>query len=187
MFQRKKGEYGYLKMVKKQDLIKLLIYFLIAVSIFVLGLFLNKMSHKNIFTIVAILFVLPWARILVEYILLFPFDSPSREDYERLQKILPGDVTLVSDVVITSEKKAMGLEFLIIGNGYVYGISKGNKEQDLEIQNYLQTGIATRSKEYRVTICSGIPAFEKKISKEKGTADIGKREEVESFLYSLMV
>lgn len=188
MSSRKKGEYGYLKKVKKQDLIKLAAYFLVAFTIFVIGLFLNKMSYKNAFTIVAILFVLPWARIMVEYILLFPYDSPSLEMYEQVCKKLPKDATLASDVVITSEKKAMGLDFLIIGNGYVYGLANGKKENVNEIKNYLETGIKKWSSEYKVTIFSEMNVMERNLSQVKEREiDTSKREEVEKFLYSLMV
>ena len=59
MLKKTKGEYGYITKSKKLDIIKMLIYIGIAAAIFIIGLFLNKMSYQNIFTIVAILFVLP--------------------------------------------------------------------------------------------------------------------------------
>ncbi len=55
----------------------------IALAIFGIGLLLNKMSRANIFTVLAILCVLPWAKQLVALIVLFPYHSVSRERTRR--------------------------------------------------------------------------------------------------------
>ena len=100
MFQRNKGEYGYISKVKKMDIVKMLIYVAIALAIFVVGLFLNQMSHKNIFTVIAVLFVLPWARIFVEFILLFPYQTPAREDYTKIVPIIKeSGIIVISDEI----------------------------------------------------------------------------------------
>ena len=83
MFKKEKGEYGYITKSKKIDLIKMAIYIVIALAIVVVGLLLNKMSIQNIFTVVAILFVLPWARVLVEFIMLFPYHTPDKAQNEQ--------------------------------------------------------------------------------------------------------
>ena len=94
MFKKTKGEYGYITKTKKYDIIKMLIYMAIALAIFVTGLILNNMSYSNVFTIIAILFVLPWAKILVEFIVMFPYKTPEKEDFKQVEAALSDDSRL---------------------------------------------------------------------------------------------
>ena len=69
----KKGSYGYIKNKRKKLILWLILDVVVAVGIFVLGLFLNKFSNKNIFTIIAMLFTLPGAKIFVSLVVIFPY------------------------------------------------------------------------------------------------------------------
>lgn len=188
MFKKKKGQYGYIAKSKRIDLIKMGIYVGIALAIFILGLFLNKMSYQNIFTIVAILFVLPWARVLVEYIVFWPYQTPSKEQYDKVAAVIDQEAVLASDMVITSTEKSMGLDFLVMGNGYVVGIVMNQKQNVDEIQNYLRKGVNNWSDKYRVKVYGKFDDFLKDVkeAKEKEISD-KERENVEKFIYSLVI
>lgn len=188
VFQKEKGEYGYITKSKKYDIIKMLIYVGIALVIFVVGLLLNKMSYVNVFTIVAILFVLPWARVLVEFILLFPYDTPKQEDYEKWKAIVPEGSRLLSDVIITSTEKSMGLDFMVLGRGYVFGFATKEKQDNQYVQNYLKKGVEQNSNVYQVKIFHKEKDFENAIksAKEKDIS-FEERECVEKYLLSIMV
>ena len=82
-----KGSFEYIKKKKKRKIIMVVAIIVIAAAIFGIGLLLNKMSRANIFTVLAILCVLPWAKQLVALIVLFPYHSVSRESMIR-----PGNV-----------------------------------------------------------------------------------------------
>lgn len=45
---KKRGEYGYIAARKKKTLLGTIIIALIGVAIFLVGLFLNKMSNRNL-------------------------------------------------------------------------------------------------------------------------------------------
>lgn len=75
---KKRGEYGYIAARKKKTLLGTIIIALIGVAIFLVGLFLNKMSNRNLFTIIAVLAVLPAAKQLVAFIVLFPFKTTQK-------------------------------------------------------------------------------------------------------------
>lgn len=188
LFEKEKGEYGYLKKTKKIDIIKMLIYIGVALVIFVLGLFLNKMSYQNVFTIVAILFVLPWARVMVEYILIFPYHTPDKKDYEKWKSILPEQARLLSDVVITSTEKSMGLDFVVMGNGYLFAYTTKEKQDDNYIQKYLKKGIELNSRSYQVRVFKKEKDFENAIltAKEKELYP-AERANVEEYVLSIMV
>lgn len=188
MFKKKKGEYGYIAKSKRIDVIKMVIYVVIALAIFVLGLFLNKMSYQNIFTIIAILFVLPWARVLVEFIVFFPYKTPDKEQYDKVASVITDDAVLASDMVITSTEKSMGLNFLVMGNGYVVGLVMNEKQNVDEIQNYLRKGVNNWSDKYRVKMYGNFADFLRDVreAKEKEIPE-KERENVEKFLFSLVV
>lgn len=188
MFSRKKGEYGYIKKAKKQDIIKMLIYVAIALLIFFVGLLMNKMSYTNVFTVVAILFVLPWARVLVEYIVLFTYHTPEKEDYDKVVAAVSPEAKVISDYVFTSTERSMGLNFLVVGNGYAYGWIMNDKQDVKGIQTYLQKGVSNWSDQYQVKIYTRLEELLKVVShaKEKEIPD-QEREKVESYLLSLAV
>lgn len=188
MLKKTKGEYGYITKTKKYDIIKMLMYMAIAAAIFVTGLLLNKMSYTNIFTIVAILFVLPWAKVLVEFIVMFPYKTPAKEDFEQIQAVLPENARLLSDLVITSEEKSMGLNFMLIGNGFVYAWIMNEKQDADYIQKYLRKGVANWSSGYQVKIHRKKQDFFKSV-KEAREKEIPaeERQKVEEYLLSLIV
>ena len=70
-----KGSFEYINKKKKRKIIMVIAIIVIALAIFGVGLLLNKMSRANIFTVLAILCVLPWAKQLVALIVLFPYHS----------------------------------------------------------------------------------------------------------------
>ncbi len=188
MFKKKKGEYGYIAKSKRIDVIKMLLYVGVALAVFGLGLILNKMSYENIFTVLAILFVLPWARVLVEFIVFFPYSTPSKEQYDKVASAIGEDAVLASDMVITSTEKSMGLSFLVMGNGYVVGLVMNQKQNVDEIQNYLRKGVNNWSDKYCVKMYSNFNEFLKDVkeAKEKEITE-KERENVEKFIFSLVV
>lgn len=188
MFKKEKGEYGYLTKSKKIDLIKMAIYIAVALAIVVVGLLLNKMSFQNIFTVVAIMFVLPWARVLVEFIMLFPYHTPDKAQYEQLLNAAGEGVIVASDLVITSTEKAMGLNFVAMGSGYVVGVISNEKQNADEIQKYLRKGIHNWSNQYRVKIYRKFEDLLQDVSKaEEKELPVEERTHVEEFVFSLVI
>lgn len=147
-----KGEVGYIAFKKRLELMTTIFIFLIAVAIFVLGLALNKWDKGNIFTIIACLFVIPMARFATLYILLFPFKSVTeKQAAEVASHAKPGSI-IYADVIITSEKKAMGIPFLIVTDNKVFGVRGSDKDKAYDIRDYLQDVITRRGYDYKVSI-----------------------------------
>lgn len=117
-----RGDFGYIQARKRKALLGTILMAVIGVAIFVTGLLLNKMSNRNVFTIIAVLFVLPGAKFLVAYIVTFPYQSVSRERYDKVKSALTENMTLYTDLVITSSEKVMHLDFIAVGNGQVIGL-----------------------------------------------------------------
>ncbi len=64
-----KGDCGYISNRKKKALMGVLLMAAAGLAVFIAGLLLNKMSNRNIFSVIAVLFVLPGAKYLVRFIL----------------------------------------------------------------------------------------------------------------------
>ena len=183
-----KGKFGYLAKEKKKQLIKLLVLIAVALAIFTLGYFLNKRETANVFTILAILFVLPGARTLVNLIVLLPYRSITRTEYDEVMKYTEGTDIVFTDLVITSEQKVMNLHFLIVRNNQVLGLL-GRAGQDVKyIREYLLKGLKSRALLYQVKVVEDKGAFIKQLSKipnmEVRTTE---QEELVSYLRSLIV
>lgn len=184
----KKGELGYIDGRKKRALVGVLSMAGIGVNIFLLGLFLNKMSSRNIFTVIAVLFVLPWARHLVSLIVMFPYHSVSAERYEKVrEKLAPGAV-LYADLVITSPEKVMHLDFAVVGNGQVLALLGEGRQELSYVKKYLTEGVRNWGDGYAVKITESEKAFLADVS-AMAEKDMDGEEEakVRSYLTSLIV
>lgn len=183
-----KGEFEYLKKRKKSIIIGIVLLVAIAMAIYITGLLLNKMSNRNIFTIVAVLFALPVAKQLVAIILLFPYHSVLSEQYQKAVDKLPENMELMTDLVITSSEQVMHLDFIAIGNKQVIGLLGDGKQQLSEVRQYLSKGVRNWGSDYKVKIVDSEKLFLQELQ-QVSTIDVDREEEnlVRSYLKSLIV
>ncbi|MCR5792245.1 MAG: hypothetical protein K6G65_03675 [Lachnospiraceae bacterium] len=183
-----KGNVGYIDSKKKSQLLLTILMALIGIAIFLVGFVLNKYSNKNLFTILAILFVLPAARFLTTYFVLFKYHSSNKEQYDALKKILPDNTDLFSDLVITSSEHVFHMDFVVIGNENVIGLCTDTSKHAKDLPSYLTNSVHNWAKTYKVKICSTYEEFERNI-KNITECQIIKEEEdnVISLILSLIV
>ena len=182
-----KGCAGYINRRKKNAFIGVLCMALIGIIVFIVGLFLNNMSNRNIFTVAAVLFVLPGAKYLVRFIVMFPYHSIGEERYNKIKEYLDEGMQLYTDLIITSSEKVMFLDFIVIGNNHVIGLI--GKGQDLSyIRKYLSKGVLNWGDSYKVKIVDSEKVFINEL-KNIEPADVDEEEEnnVKSYITSLIV
>ena len=82
----------------------------------------------------------------------------------------------------------MGIDFVVMGNGYVFGLTLNKKQNPEEIQKYLRDGVKNWSDSYQVKIHKNMKSFlqDVKNAREK-ELNPKEREQVESYILSLMV
>lgn len=137
-FELERGSIGYIKKKKTRQILLILIMLLIAAVMFIAGLFLNKFNKANLCTVLAILMVLPAAKFLVTFVVLFPFKTVPEEKVNEVNKKVCKNAIVMTDMVITSPEKVMNLDFVIITDNQVMCLM-GKKQQDiLYIENYLK-------------------------------------------------
>ena len=184
----KRGEFGYINARKKRAILSTLFMALIGIAIFVIGLFLNKMSNRNIFTVLAILFVLPGARFLVGYIVMFPYHSVVRERYEKVKEALTENTQLYTDLVITSSEKVMHLDFVVVGNGQVVGLLGEGKQELSYVRSYVTKGVHNWGPDYKVKIVDNEKTFLGEVSRiEPKEVDAEEEAQVKSYFIALIV
>jgi transcriptional regulator with XRE-family HTH domain len=189
------GNLDYTKKLKKRDIIRIVILVIIAAAIFVTGLLLNDMSNKNVFTIVAILFSLPVAKILTRLIIIFPSKQVESDEYDEVVGAAEKkgcEYKLFPSVVITSEKKVMYMDYIFIIKGVVIGLVRNKKTLDKNglqyVQDYLKKGVNNYGSGYTVRMHKDSHKFLEDLKgiKEK---DVSKSDEegVIDYIDSLIV
>lgn len=158
-----KCEYGYIDWKKKKEMFAVLVQCLIAASIFIIGYLLNDNSKNNVFTIVAVLLVLPMAKHLVAVIILFPYRTPSAKLYENVMKTARPDAFVFSDYVFTSQEKVMYLSSMVVQGKEIIGLAGREKENIAYIKSYLERSMKQRTLPYQVIICTEEAVYLKKI------------------------
>jgi len=188
MKRKEKCEYGYVRSQKKRMLLGTFLMIAIGVAIFVLGLLLNKFEKANIFTVIAVLFVLPMARYLTAWIVLLPFRTPEETLYERVKEQLPEGAVLLSDYVFTSGERVMGLAFLVLTDNEYIGLGARKNEKLPKMKEYLSDALKKRAIPGKFVLCGEEEEFLaklKKVPEVKRTKE--ERQELLDFLRSLSV
>lgn len=135
MKKPQKGEYGYHAYQKKRKLLFSILSMFAVLVIYLTGIFLYH-TNKSIYTVIAILAVLPAARILVSYIVLFPFSFSHSEEYQKLAE-LAGE-HIFCDFILSSSDKFYPLDFIYISGGRILCYSDSSKISEKEYETYLK-------------------------------------------------
>ena len=167
-------------------------YSAISIGIYVLGLVLNHMSRQNLFTVIAVLGVLPIVKQIVGFVVVFPYHSVTEEQYQKVQKALPERMELMTDLVITSSEKIMHLNFLAVGNGRVIGVLGNGKQELSYVREYLSKGVANWGTQYKVQIVEKQAMFLQELARIDSIPECTEDQEeelehVKSYLRSLIV
>ncbi|MEE1314301.1 MAG: hypothetical protein UHS49_00840 [Faecalimonas sp.] len=125
----KKGDAGYLKQHKRNAIIKAILEFAIVFALLLLGVMQTK-SRMNWLTIVAVLGCLPASKALVEVIMAVPHRSIATEIAAEIAEKTEA-LTVVYDLVLTSEKKIMPIACVAISGNTIIGYAS-NPKTDIE-------------------------------------------------------
>lgn len=120
-----KGDAGYIRMRKRNTLLKTILEFGIVIALLVLGI-LETGSRQNLLTVVAILGCLPAAKAMVELLMILPHHSVTEEMATEID-LTAELLTRVYDMVFTSEKVIMPVEALVISGNTICGYASRSK------------------------------------------------------------
>ncbi len=182
-----KGSYRYIERKKKEYILKTLLYVGIGVFIYIIGLCLNKFQSNNIFTILAILMVLPTAKALVAVAVFWPFQSVSYDRIHQIYSILAsnfpdiapidtvmrqpdaieGKLNVYFDMVYTSSEKVMNLDALVVTGSRMIGLTGREKPKLTYLQSHMQDSMVKRGLSLGVKIYDKEDSFLKALKELK--------------------
>lgn len=188
MKRMERCEYGRIRSEKRRNLIGVLSMIAIGVAIFVLGLFLNKFDKRNIFTVVAVLFVLPMARYMATLLIMLPHKTPEKALYEQVKAVVPKGSILLSDYLFTSSERAMGLSFFVLTGHELIGLVESKKEKTDKITAFLTGELKRREIPGKVVLFEDISRFTEALKRiQEATRTEEEMQELLEFLRSLAV
>ncbi len=182
-----KGSYQYIERKKKAYILKTLLYVAIGVAIYVTGLCLNRFQSNNIFTVLAILMVLPAAKALVAIVVFWPCRSVSydrihkvyqilKENYSSIESedtvlfqpdVIEDELNVYFDMVYTSSEKVMNLDVLVITTRRILGLMGREKQKLTTLQTHMQDNLEKRGLSFGVKIFDKEEAFLKALKELK--------------------
>ena len=140
---------GYIASRKKISALWLVFYRAIAAGIFLTGYFITH-TRANVFTVLAVLLVLPAAKRVINLVVMLPKKSVSKERYDKMAREADGAVIL-ADYVFSSTEKIMHLDFAVVKNGNVLAVIAGGK-QDIEyMKKYFSDCVRKAAGNYHVS------------------------------------
>lgn len=128
-----KGEPGYLRNRKIRLLLASCCGFLLVAAIFLAG-YLITGSPKNYITVLAVLAVLPTAKVLTQYLVVPWNHRVSLEDYETLQALC-SPLKLYCELLITGSEKNFEILYLIIDKkNHIIAFTENKKADPAKFQ-----------------------------------------------------
>ena len=183
-----KGDFGYINNRKKKALTGVILMAAAGLAVFIAGLLLNKMSNRNIFSVIAVLFVLPGAKYLVRFIITFPYHSADRETYNRIKEHTDGKMQLYAGRRVRSSQEVMLLDFITVGNKSVIAFASSKNQEIQYIKKYLSDGVHNWGDSYKVKVLDNEKNFLREIDNvTPQETDEEEEANVKSYLTSLVV
>ena len=112
MKKYERGEYGYVSSLKKRKLILSLCLFALSITLVIVGYIISGKTRESVLTVIGIVSVLPAAKVLVGYIILFPYKTFSKSEYEIIKEFDVNNYALY-DFVMSSSEKIMNIYALV--------------------------------------------------------------------------
>ena len=112
-----KGEWGYINYQRKRVLLITLVLYVCAIGIYLLG-YLTLKTNKSIWSILAILAVLPASKSMVNLIMFLRFRSISEEDFNRYRDVCK-EAPAIYEAPFTTYEKTFFVDALMCRNNTV--------------------------------------------------------------------
>jgi len=147
MFSKYKGEFKYLKKQPVRIGILTLILLIMCAAVFMIG-YINKGDAKNIFTVVAVLGMLPVAKLIVSFIMYIRAEkySCSEDLKNEISDIAKDkDFCLGYDFYLTSYKVNFPLLSVFVYDGSVIGMSGDSKTDAKECREHIEKYLANNN------------------------------------------
>lgn len=141
--KKQKGEFGYLNFEKKIATIRTLILFMMALIIFFTGYFWTK-TKANVFSIIAVLALLPACRSLVNMIMYYRTPQYAEKTVSFVEPI-KGNVEILYQLFLTSYQKNFPVSCFAIKGNHLIGYTEFDKCDIQACEQHIKDMLAQNS------------------------------------------
>ena len=173
MKKTEKGDFGYLNYRKKINLIKMAAAFVVVAVVLIIGLAVYK-TRANVFTVAAIVLVLPAAKMAVGYFVVMSHHSASSKLREKLEAEA-GGLGLYYDLIFSNSKKPIGTQAVAVSETAVIALSDEKKADKKLFETSLKEFMENDGRKVNVTLYFEEKQFLARAAKLAGS--IGNTEE----------
>lgn len=162
MKRRTKGSFGYIRFQQIFTSIRTIVLFAMALGIYFIAYF-TLHTNKSLWSIIAVLGILPAAKSLVNTIMFFRFKSLPDSDYSRFAECV-GDNELMYENVLTTTEKAYYLPAIYYKNHTLISFCNKKDEDIKKITEHIKESMKLEKLDVTVKIFSGKDQFIDRLS-----------------------
>ena len=166
-----KGNVGYTLSHRKWQIMKMSLYIVLALAIFLIGWITTK-TTKNIMSIVAICGALPISKEMVGVIMSFKRKPMDRQVYEQIS-LKAGKLEQIYELLFTTQEKSYTAEAAVIEGKDVICYTNDPKCDQLALQKHLQRMLDANGYKENVKVYKDLKKFLDR------TAELERREKQE--------
>ena len=162
--REQKGTYGYVRKQLIFETVKTLVLFVMAIGIFLIGL-LTLHTKKSLWSVLAVLALLPACRSLVGVIMLARYRSISAADHERYSGYA-GNMRVLYENILTTSGKSFFVPVICVCCGNVIAYFPG-KDADNSLKEHLDNVLKSSGNTANVKVFDSEEAFERRCTEMK--------------------
>lgn len=160
-----KGTYGYIDKYKKLYGLVSLGWLVLIAATFVTGLCIYK-TKLNGFTVAAVLLVLPAARLWVTWIMMLPYRSCQKSEYDKISGLMDGlSGKVYADLVVTKYEGAMYLPIVVNYDDNFFAYAPKQRKSQADIRSYLNQMIKEAGSSSKAQVYEDYEKFETAVLK----------------------
>lgn len=182
-----KGTENYLKIQKRYEILRTILYFSVSAALFIAG-YLQTKSRLNLLTVVAVLGCLPAGKSAVSAIMFLRFQSCSPENAAKIREHSQGLKTLF-DCVFTSYSKNYRVSHLAVRGNVVCGFTEDPAFAENDFYKHIREHLRMDGhKDITVKVFGNLPPYLERLDQMKALPEEAQRTEaVTETLKSVML
>ena len=187
---KSKGTLGYIDNRKVARTLLFLVEVALVAAIFITGYVVSG-RRENLFTVVAIVGVLPAAKALIACIMIWPHKSQTKEAYDEVCGAAGDTCVVLTELVLTTTEKIMPIDFAVVKEGHVVGFTSNPKCDIQFVDKFLPQNIQLNGHKASVKIMNNKSKFLARVSelarKEIDDEQMQKDSEIAAIVLSLCI
>lgn len=167
-----KGIYKYISKQRIIEIIRTIFMFACAIILYLIG-FVTLKTNKNIWTILAVLSVLPAAKSCVSMIMFIRFSSIDETEYQIIEKAR-GNIDTMYELVFTTSEKSYFVKNVCCANSTIVMLYDNRNKKDLskELKTHIMASIEREGlKGYSLKIYTDTNSYIDRLSEMNNNLD----------------